>query len=79
LDRGRREVCLRPVPARAVSGLNLNSEGEVKKEGSSLFSVGSFLPTQDGSGSHPQIAQIPSDVFMVSTLLPNLKSAAGLS
>jgi hypothetical protein len=40
--------------------------------GSSLFSVGTFSLAQDGPGSHPQMTQIITDVFMSFTHLLNL-------
>jgi hypothetical protein len=43
-------------------------------KGSSLFPVGIFFLTPDTLGSHPQMAQISADVFMVFTPLLVLRN-----
>jgi len=42
--------------------------------GPSLFSVGIFSLTPEGPGSHPQMTQISTDVFLGSTHLLNLRN-----
>jgi hypothetical protein len=57
-----------------LSGGTHGIQQPLAKGGSSLFSAGIFCLSPDGPGSDPQMAQISTDVFMISTRLLNLRN-----